>query len=404
MDLFDNDFQQWIEEHSRDDVSSLRLRFGGAQPEIKEAISQIEYRRKAGDKFGRYRRMGGVDGTVDCGFTPRWFPTALSVEQASSAAVAAFHASLVAPCSRVLDMTMGLGVDAAAIALLDDARVTAIERDSRLCMFARENYRDIKNLEIINADSVEWLRETSQMFDVVFIDPARRDDIGRRVYNIHDCAPDVAELLPLVLSHAPVVLVKLSPMLDISATIADLDHVAEVYVVEDRGEVRELFVRIDKNAVSDTDATPVEIVNAEGRFTFTRGQEAEATECYAEPVAGEYLYEPSPGVMKAGPFKLLCARFDVGALHPNTHLYVSERSIEDFPGKRYLIEAVIPYGSKYIKRFAKDYPAASVSVRNFPCTAAQLRAKLKVKEGDAVKVTGVTLKGGRQVLIVMKRV
>lgn len=402
MNLFDDDFKKWIDDHIREEVSAMRLRFAGAVPEIKEAISQIEYRQKAADKFRRSGSLGEIE-FDDCGFAPRWFPTALSVEQASSASVAAFHASLVAPGSRVLDMTMGLGVDAAAIALLDDARVTAIERDSRLCMFARENYRNIKNLEIINADSVEWLRETSKMFDVIFIDPARRDDIGRRVYNIHDCTPNVAELLPLMLSHAPVVLIKLSPMLDISATITDLDHVAEVYVVEDRGEVRELFVRIDKNVVPDIDATPVEIVNAEGRFVFTRGQEAEAPECYAEPAGGEYLYEPSPGVMKAGPFKLLCERFDVGALHPNTHLYVSNGMVTGFPGKRYLIEAVIPYSSKYIKRFAKDYPAASVSARNFPCTAAQLKTKLKVKESDVVKVVGVTLKGGRQVLIVMRR-
>ena len=107
--------------------------------------------------------------------------------------------------------------------------------------------------------------------------------------------------------------------------------------------------------------------------------------------------------MKAAPFKLLCERFDIGELHPNTHLYVSPRKIDGFPGKRYRIEAVIPYASKYIKRFAKEYPAASVSVRNFPCTAAALRAKLKVKESDTVKVAGVTLKGGSQMLLVMRK-
>lgn len=403
MELFDNEFKEWVEEHVHDNVTALRLRHASASSEIKEAVSQIEYRQKAADKFLKCRQPGGSAETAECSFAPQWFPSALSVEQASSATVACFHAAVVAPLRSLLDMTMGLGVDAAAIASLDGAKVTAIERDSRLCLFAKENYRNIANMEIINADSVEWLRSTDRVFDWIFIDPARRDGIGRRVYNIHDCTPDVAEILPLMLTHARDVLVKLSPMLDISATIADLRHVRKIYIVEERGEVRELLAHISRDVESDCDTTEIEAVSVDWKFSFTRAQEAAAAERYAEPAAGEYLYEPAPAVMKAAPFKLLCDKFDISALHPNTHLYVSPRKIDGFPGKRYRIEAVIPYGSKYIKRFAKEYPAASVSVRNFPCTAAALRAKLKVKESDAVKVAGVTLKGGGQVLLVMRK-
>lgn len=403
MELFDNEFKEWVEKHVHDNVTALRLRHASASPEIKEAVLQIEYRQKAADKFLKCRQPGGGSETAECSFAPQWFPTALSVEQASSATVACFHAAVVAPLRSLLDMTMGLGVDAAAIASLDGAEVTAIERDSRLCLFAKENYRNIAGLEIINADSVEWLKSTDRPFDWIFIDPARRDGIGRRVYNIHDCAPDVAEILPLMLTHARDVLAKLSPMLDISATIADLRHVRKIYIVEERGEVRELLAHISRDVESDCDTTEIEAVSVDWKFSFTRAQEAAAAERYAEPAAGEYLYEPAPAVMKAAPFKLLCDKFEIGALHPNTHLYVSPRKIDGFPGKRYRIEAVIPYSSKYIKRFAKEYPAASVSVRNFPCTAAALRAKLKVKESDAVKVAGVTLKGGGQVLLVMRK-
>lgn len=403
MELFDNDFQRWIAEHGSEDAAKLRLRHAGDTAEIKEAISQIEYSRKAGDKFRKCQTMGNRDYPDDCGFCPHWFPSALSVEQASSATMACFHASLVGKESRVLDMTMGLGVDAAAIAYLDNAAVTAIERDERLCLFAGANYCGIPNIEIVNADSVEWLRASHLTYDWIFIDPARRDDIGRRVFNIHDCTPDIAEILPLLLEHAPDVLVKLSPMLDISATVSDLKHVSKIYVVEDRGDVRELLVHISRDAHSDSDNTEIVAVSVGSEFMFTRAQEAAAVERYSNPVAGGYLYEPSPAIMKAGPFRLLCERFDVGALHPNTHLYASADMVDGFPGKRYRIEAVIPYASKYIKRFAKDYPAASVSVRNFPCQAAALKAKLKVKESDTVRVAGVTLKGGSQVLIVMRK-
>ena len=153
MELFDNEFKKWVEEHVNDNVTALRLRHASASPEIKEAVSQIEYRQKAADKFMKCRQPGGGAETVECSFAPQWFPTALSVEQASSATVACFHAAVVAPLRSLLDMTMGLGVDAAAIATLDGAEVTAIERDSRLCLFAKENYRDIANMKILNAEA-----------------------------------------------------------------------------------------------------------------------------------------------------------------------------------------------------------------------------------------------------------
>lgn len=403
MELFDEKFNRWVTDHSKDNPTALRLKFANTDPALAEAISQIEYRKKAGDKFSKFIPMYGRPATDIPDFSPRWFPTALSVEQASSASVAMFHASLVERGSRVLDMTMGLGSDAAAIALIDDADVTSIERDSPLCQFARLNYIGISRLHVVNADSMEWLCATTETFDYIIIDPARRDDVGHRVYNIHDCTPDVAELLPLMLSHAPKAIIKLSPMLDISATIAELHHVAKIYIVEERGEVRELLAVIDKDIDQDLDDTPIEAVSVENSFSFTRNEEASAAGRYDTPRAGEYLYEPSPAIMKAAPFKLLCDRFDIGALHPNTHLYISSCKIVGFPGKRYLIDEVIPYASKYIKRFAKEHPAASVSVRNFPVAAAVLRAKLKVKEGDAVKVFGVTLKDGQQALLVMHR-
>lgn len=389
MELFDKDFERWIEEHSAESVHTLRLKYSKAEPVVKEAISQLEYRQKAGTKFGIHKL---------------WFPSALSVEQATSARIAQFHASLIEPHSKVLDMTMGLGIDAATIAQKDDAQVTAIERDPRLCMFAELNYRHVKNLKIINADSVKWLTNSSETFDYIFIDPARRDEAGKRVYNIHDCTPDISQILPEMLCHAPQVFVKLSPMLDVTATITDLQHVAKVYVIEERGEVRELLVHIDKTVSVNADDVEIETVSDDNRFLFTKGEEREAGERYAEPHVGEYLYEPSPAIMKAAPFKLLGQRFDIDALHPNTHLYVSKKEVKDFTGKRYKIDAVIPYSSKFIKRFSREYPSASVSVRNFPITAAALRNKLKVKEGDTLKVFGVTIKGGTQVLLVAHRV
>lgn len=404
MPLFDENFIKWIEANRNIDVATLRLRYANASNDIKEAISQIECRLKAGDKFSRCRPIGGCIVPESQFSVPQWFPSPLSVEQATSLSVACFHASLLPRNCRLLDMTMGLGMDSATIAFQNNIETTAIERDERLCQFARANYRNLNNFTIINADSVDWLRNTSLTFDWIFIDPARRDNVGNRVYNIHDCTPDVAEILPLMLAHSSNILIKLSPMLDIAATIADLKRVANIYIVEEKGDVRELLVHINHDVIDDAESTNIIAVNESGRFVFNRMQEANATESYSEPIAGEYIYEPFPMIMKAGPFKLLCKRYNVGALHPNTHLYTSNYIIDEFPGKKYKIENVVPYNSKYIKRLAKDYPEASVSVRNFPLTASQLRAKLKVKEGDALKITGVTLKDGQRVLLILNRI
>ena len=404
MPLFDENFIKWIEANRNIDVAKLRLRYANASNDIKEAISQIECRLKAGDKFSRCRPIGGcVVSDTPVNF-PQWFPSPLSVEQATSLSVACFHASLIPENCRLLDMTMGLGMDSATIATKNNIETIAIERDERLCQFAAANYRNLKNFTIINADSVDWLRNTTLTFDWIFIDPARRDNVGHRVYNIHDCTPDVAEILPMMLAHSSNILIKLSPMLDIAATIADLKRVANIYIVEEKGDVRELLVHINHDAIDEAESTNIVAVNESGRFEFDRKQEATATESYSVPIAGDYIYEPYPMIMKAGPFKLLCTRYNVGALHPNTHLYTSNCIIDEFPGKKYKIENVVPYNSKYIKRLAKDYPEASISVRNFPLTASQLRAKLKVKEGDALKISGVTLKDGQRVLLIMNRI
>lgn len=402
MELYDNEFECWIESHIHDDAMSLRLKHG-KDPILAEAIVQIECRNKARGKFDRAVPMACIGSNNFKLPEIRWYPAALSVEQATSASVAAFHASLVEKGSRVLDMTMGLGMDASMIALNDDAEVTAIEQNPRLCDIARLNYRNIGGLEIVNADSVEWLGNHGECFDWIFIDPARRDSAGKRVYNLHDCTPDVTELLPLMLDRAPNVLVKLSPMLDIAATIADLGHVACLYVVEERGECRELLVHINRDVNLSVDDTPIRVVSANFDFCFTRRQEAMAEERHAQPEAGGCLCEPSAAMMKAAPFRLLSQRFDMAAIQANTHLYVGNKHNPDFPGKTYRIVEVLPYISKVIKRFSRSYPSASVAVRNFPVAAAALRSKLKVKDGDDIKVYGVTDLNNAPVLISARR-
>lgn len=388
MKMTDEKFWRFVEEHALDDCAKLRLKYN-RDPEIIKAIEQIELRKKSPDKFI------GTDGRS---VRPRFLYSSVSVEQSTSAAIANFHASVASECRSVLDMTMGIGMDAMAFCS-NGAEVVAIEMNRDLCETSRMNYQEVGGLNIINGDSVEWLKSTERTFDCIFIDPARRDASGCRVCNIHDCSPDVIEILPLVMAHTSMLMVKLSPMLDISATIRDLPGIRELYVVEERGECRELLAVIRKESCDD-----VTIVARNGcnELRFTQKEESAAVIEYGIPVKGNFFYEPSPSVMKAGPFKLLGQRFGLKKIAPNSHLYFGYEPEPEFPGKCYEIEEVLPYSSSVLKRFCRKWPKVSVAVRNFPDTADRLRSRLKVKESSELRLMATTAYDGEKMLFLLK--
>lgn len=383
------DVEKFLAENFDADPLSLRLKYRGDEEALK-AIEQIELRRKSPEKFI------GRDGVSRM---PRNLYSRVAVEQTTAAAVADFHASLISPDSRVLDMTMGLGSDAAAMASVEGVSVTAIERNPELAEISRENFAGIKNLRIVCADSIEWLSDSHERFDVIFIDPARRDSEGKRVVNLHDCTPDVVNAEPIMLEHTSRILIKLSPMLDVSAVIRDLRYVRHIYIVEHKGECRELLVEID----SDFSGEPkVETVGGSGSISFTLSEEDAAVAQFGKPAQGDYLYEPGASAMKSGAFKLMSARFGLTEISANSHLYFSRDYVADFPGKIYRISAVLPYSSSVLKRLLKEIDGCSVAVRNFPVPASELRRKLKLKEGDKLRLMATTGSGGEKMLLLLE--
>jgi 16S rRNA G966 N2-methylase RsmD len=381
---------QFIADHRDDDICSLRLKFHG--DELAEAaISQIELRRKAATKF--------VD-TSGVNIAPTWLFSPVSVEQATSAAIAAFHARLAIGAHSVLDMTMGMGSDCSAIARSVACDVIAIERNHDLADMSRINYADLPNLEIIDCDSVEYLTTCKRKFDLIFIDPARRDTAGRRVYNIHDCTPDVAELQTLIFEHSPRALVKLSPMLDLSQTLIDLPSTRTIYVVEEKGDCRELLVDMVADFNGTTEIVIVDGGNEMMRFTLDDEDGADVT--YSTPTAGDFLYEPSPAAMKAGGFKLMASRYQLSKLAANSHLYFGKTTVEGFPGRVYQIVEVLPYASSVLKRFGQRINRCEIAVRNFPIKAEELRRKLKVKDGGDHRLMATTAADGSKLLLLLK--
>lgn len=379
----------WITAHSGDDTARLRLRHAG-DPGMAHAIMQIECRRKAARKLHDTLRN---DGFV--------FPTALSAEQCTSDNIAAYHASLIAPGETVLDMTAGLGIDAFHMARRA-ASVTAIEMNPPVAEAIEANAATLRlpNVTAVQADCREWLEQCRLTFDTIFIDPARRGDRGQRLYSLADCQPDVTAMLPMIMRHCRRLIVKASPMLDLTRLAADLPGTTDMHVIGARDECKELVAVVSGDshasprihAVTLTDGTP-------RTLTFTSAEEKEAEAQYAEPRAGLMLYEPWPAAMKSGAFRIMSQRYGAAMLHDNTHLYVSEADITDFPGSRYRIDELLPFSSSAIKTLARRRIGASVSVRNFDMTADTLRARLRCRESSSTRLIGVTTASGRYMII-----
>lgn len=403
------DLKQFVAKHLHGNPSMLRLKYHlDKRVWLPFAINHIESLSKA------YKKLEGLE--------PEFMPILLAVEQASSAAVARLHGQiakeLVPKCNRFVDLTCGLGIDCRAIveALTPAVEAIAIERDELAALTAVYNFKaaGLTNINVIRDDCTQWLEKYSGMpFDLAFIDPARRASDGGRLYNIHDCSPDVSEMQTLFEAHAPLVMVKLSPMLDVTQTMRDLPAIVSLHIVDDGSECRELLAVLDFRNVASPKGINAEIVVdsiGHNSLRFTLAENAEAKIDFAHPVAGMWLYEPSPATMKAAPFGILSERFGLKKLHPNTHLFVTDTPQPSLPGRWHELIEVLDFSSKNIKNFAHGYPKADVAVRNFPLSAFLLREKLKVKAGGEVRVVGVTLRGdgrtasqGNQALLVLKK-
>lgn len=392
------EFWKWIEAHACDDTSKLRLSASKwKEPWIADAILQIECRRKSERKL------------PDAVANPRFlFPTALSAEQSTSERLAQFHAGLIRNGESVVDLTAGLGIDAMTIAAIA-SRVTAVDINPAVAAALVHNAKVMgrDNVDVRNEDCAQFLVGMAGEADMAFIDPARRGENGERLFALTDCRPDVVTLLPKIKAHFRGLVIKASPMIDISATMRELPQIVRLITLGTRTECKELIAVVDFGSVNPSDEAIIEAVTllADGsdcRFSFTRREESEAAVVYGTPESGDLLFVPYPSTVKAAPFKLLSERFDTRKLSGNTHLYTAESKRDGFPGETFTVVETLPYASSVIKRFASRYPRINVATRNFGMTADALRGKLKVKDGGDKRVIGVTLADGMRRLLVVK--
>jgi predicted RNA methylase len=399
--MTNDSFWTWIEQHLNDDATRLRLKFTKADLpfDVALAILQIECRKKYAKKFNR---------TLSA--CPHFlFPDSIAAEQATSDLLATYHASLINDGDSVIDLTAGLGIDAMHCATKAKS-VTACEQRDVAAQALQHNAEQsgLTDFKVFNGDCRDFLNNNPELkVDTIFIDPARRADDGSRIYALSDCMPNVVEMLPLIRSHCNRLIIKASPMLDIAKTISELGtNVSRIIALGNHSECKELIAVMDFSNVSEEPTIEAVTLDNEGAqcvFSFAEHDDERLTINYATPTEGAYLYEPYPATMKAGAFKLLADRFKLTKLSGNTHLYFGDKAIEDFPGDRFKIERVIPYASKNIKRFKKEYPKISVAVRNFGISADNLRSKLGVSDGGDLRVIGVTNSSDDRLLLVLRR-
>ena len=384
---------RFIEENIRADVRSLALQ-AKKYPKVDMAMAvvQIAGRQIAEAKVPSWSCVEGL-----------LYPKHLSMEQCSSEVTALYKASLVEG-KTFADLTGGFGIDCSFLSRRFK-KADYVERQAELCELAKHNFPLLGlNIEVHNEDGVEYLKRMDPV-DCLFLDPARRDGHGGKTVAISDCEPDVSALEDLLVEKAKTVMVKLSPMLDLSLALKTLKYVREVHIVSVNNECKELLLILQKQSISSEVSIHCEhIVNdLHQHFVFTQEQER-ISDCPLTSQVETYLYEPNASILKAGAYRSLTQSYEVKKLHSSSHLYTSSHFIEDFPGRRFQVEAVSGFGKKELKTFLQGMEKANLTIRNFPSSVADLRKRLKLKEGGEDYIFATTLADESKVLIRCRKV
>ena len=351
------------------------------------ALDQIAGRQKARTKIPSWAAIDGIT-----------YPPHLSMEQCSSEQTARYKAKIAGKGDRIVDLTAGFGVDMAFMAE-GYKEVIHIEQMPQLCAISSANYAvlGLNHIRVVNDNGVDYLHQLDHA-DLIFIDPARRDEHGARTYGIADCTPNVLEIIDEMLEKAPRVMIKLSPMLDWQKAAADIGRVSQVHIVSVANECKELLLVVERNS------KPLQIfcVNDDQVFSYSNSDEiGNFAPQTSEP---QYLYEPNASVMKAGCFQLLSTRFGMSQPDKNSHLFLSDKPIADFPGRGFTIERTSTMNKKELKTALAGISQANIATRNFPLSVAELRKRLKLKDGGDTYIFATTSAQKGHLLLVCRKI
>ncbi len=394
MKLTDEE-KAFIHEHKQEEVTKLLLganRFPHLN--VPFLVEQILARRQIHEKL------------------PSWamneeliFPAKITAEQCSSEQTAAYKGAMVTDKELLCDLTGGLGIDSFFFSR-HAKQVIYVERFPLYCEAAVHNFSVLgaDNITVVNADSMQYIDELPAV-DLFYLDPARRGEGNKRVFALSDCEPDLTLLLPRLLEKAPRVIAKISPMADIRQTLALLPGTVDIHVLAVRNECKELLFEIGRNAEIEPriHCENFSATGASQSFDFSLSEEQAAIISCTSSLK-KYLYEPNAAILKAGAFKVLAKYYPIEKLHVSSHLYTSDDSLYNFPGRIFEVEECMPFSGKLCKELSKVIPQANITVRNFPLTVDALRKKCKVKDGGEVYLFATTLANNEKVLVRCRKV
>ena len=395
---------EFIREYRERDIRQLALQ-ANRFPDVDMlyALDQIQGWQIARRKLPKWAACDGVI-----------FPQHLSMEQCSSEPTAQYKLNLatewaerVGHASSMTDLTGGFGVDFSFTSCAF-AAATYVERNEQLCHIVEHNLPllGLDNATVVCADAVEYL-STVEPQTMLFLDPARRDEHGAKTVMLADCTPDVVQLLPKLLEKSRFTMLKLSPMLDWHKAVDDLQGtVREVHIVSVGGECKELLLVLSTVVESELKVYCADLSTASDTsslFVYTPGSSAPVSNSKLKTQNSKFLHEPNASIMKAGCFDELAAAYGVSPVSRNSHLFLSDEPIEDFPGRSFVVERVTTMNKGELRKALVGIEKANIATRNFPLTVAELRKRLKIKDGGDVYIFATTTAEGEHLLLISRK-
>ena len=371
------DIQNYINANLSADLHSLLLKKSPFQEvSMQEIVQQIKGKQVAHKKFPFLLKEGII------------FPPQLNLEQSSSDKTAEYKSNHLNG-KKFIDLTSGFGIDAYFLSK-NFYDITLVERNADLLKIVENNWEILgRKARFMNQELEDFLQNNQEQFDVVYLDPARRDEQKKKVFLLEDLSPNILEIQEQLLSISEKVIIKLSPLIDLKYLVSVLKSVSQIDIIAVKNDVKEVVIYLSKKESSKIICNCVNLESGENSFQHHFGEEENAISNFGEPE--KYIYIPNNAVLKAGIFNLIGERFRLKKLHPNTHIYTSNKKNNDFPGRILNMEVV---DSKFIKK-KEQYNVIS---KNYPLKPEEIRKKYQLKDGGEAYLIFTQSKKGKIIL------
>jgi hypothetical protein len=388
LNILNDEVQQFIAGNLKTDITKLILK-GSPFPgiSVQELANQMVAKQKSEKKLPTWFLSKSI-----------YYPAKVSIEQTSSEITAKYKSKIISG-DTMIDITGGFGVDCYYFSK-QFKKVVHCEIHEDLSTLVKHNYQQLEthNIDTFSGNGLDFLKDTTDFFDCIYIDPSRRNNTKGKVFLLKDCQPYIPPKIDFLFTKTTSILIKVSPFLDIKNTINELKNVKEIHIVAINNEVKEVLFLLEKNYKS-TIKIKTNNFKKETVETFDLDYLEEVTSEYSEPLS--YLYEPNSAILKSGGFHQISKKLNLYKLHQHAHLYTSERLIK-FPGRIFKVENSISYDKKKLLKLLPQ-KKANITTRNFPKTVAQFRKETKIKDGGEIYIFLTTDLNNKPKLVICKK-